>query len=277
VQVPGIPRPGDDRLRQRGQQRPGLRAGAGQRRRRDLRAVAGQAGHQGVHAPPSDVALGQQHRDEPVGQQALADRLRRAGRHHRRRHPTTAGPPVPAPTVRHHPHDHLPVQLLPGHVLAQQRERLPALRAAIPTAGEVPEHLEPGQVRVIPPARARPRTPLAPPAVPATPAAAGLSTAGLSTTSRARTRPLRGPPEQHPLQNCQVSPHPVQLGVPLRNTRQQPGVVLPQPGVLLPKLPGQLHQLPVRLQRGSQRIPQRQIRTRLRQHRSRPSHGAQQI
>src|SRR5512144_2354097 len=128
--------------------------------------------------------------------------------------------------------------------------------------------------------------------------AAGLITAGLSTTSRARTRPLRRPPEQHPLQHRQVSPHPLQLGVPLRNTRQQPGVVLPQPGVVLPqpgvvlpqpgvvlpqpgvllaKLPGQLHQLPVRLQRGSQRIPQRQVRTRLRHHRSRPSHGAQQI
>jgi ribose 1,5-bisphosphokinase PhnN len=107
--------------------------------------------------------------------------------------------------------------------------------------------------------------------------AADLTAAGLSTTSRARTRPLRRPPEQHPLQHRQVSPHPVQLGVPLRNTRQQPGVVLPQPGVLLAKLPGQLHQLPVRLHRGSQRVPQRQVRTRLRQHRSRPSHGAQQI
>ncbi len=67
-------------------------------------------------------------------------------------------------------------------------------------------------------------------------------------------------------------------GISLSNTGEfRRASSLPQPGVLLAKLPGQLRQLPVRLQRGSQRIPQRQVRTRLRQHRSRPSHGAQQI
>ncbi len=55
-----------------------------------------------------------------------------AGRHHRRRHPAIARPPVAAAAVRHQPHDHLPVQLLPGHMIPQQRERLPALQAAVP-------------------------------------------------------------------------------------------------------------------------------------------------
>ena len=45
-------------------------------------------------------------------EQALPDRLRRPGRRHRRWHRAGAGPPVPAPAVRHHPDDHLPVQLL---------------------------------------------------------------------------------------------------------------------------------------------------------------------
>ena len=74
----------------------------------------------------------------------------------------SAGPPVAAAAVRHQPHDHLPVQLLPGPVIPQRRERLPALRAAVPAAREIPEHLKPGQVRVIPPPRPRPRTPLTP-------------------------------------------------------------------------------------------------------------------
>lgn len=51
--------------------------------------------------------------------------------------------------MRHHPHGHLPVQLI-DDMIAQQRERLPALRAAVPAALKVPDHLDPGQMRVIP-------------------------------------------------------------------------------------------------------------------------------
>jgi hypothetical protein len=87
---------------------------------------------------------------------SLANRLRRAGRHHRRRDPAIAGPPVPAPAVRPHPHDHQPVQLL-RDMIAQQRERHPALRAAVPAPGKVPDHLEPRQMRVIPPPRPAPQ------------------------------------------------------------------------------------------------------------------------
>src|SRR6266702_3903262 len=67
--------------------------------------------------------------------------------------------------MRRHPHDHQPVQQL-RDVIAQQRERLPALRAAVTAALEVPHHLEPGQIRVIPPPRPRPRAPLPLRAVP---------------------------------------------------------------------------------------------------------------
>src|SRR6266852_5586648 len=101
-------------------------------------------------------------------------------------------------------HEHLPVQLLPGHVIPQRRERLPALRAAVPAAREVPEHLKPGQVRVIPPPRPGPRTPLVPRAAPAVPARPAV-TSGTTTGRRLRARLLRRPPEQHPLQNNQIS------------------------------------------------------------------------
>ena len=47
-------------------------------------------------------------------------------------------------------------------IAAQARERRPALRAAVPAAPEIPGHLDPGQMRVIPPPRPRPRTPLLP-------------------------------------------------------------------------------------------------------------------
>ena len=125
-------------------------------RRRDVRALPAQPGDQGVHAPPRREPLHEEHRDERVREQALADRLRRAGRRHRRRDPAIAGPPVPAPAVRPHPHDHQPVQLL-RDMIAQQRERHPALRAAVPAPGKVPDHLEPRQMRVIPPPRPGPR------------------------------------------------------------------------------------------------------------------------
>ena len=60
-----------------------------------------------------------------------------------------AGPPVPAAAVREHPYPHFPVQLL-HDVIAQPGERHPALRAAVPAAGKIPDHLDPGQMRVIP-------------------------------------------------------------------------------------------------------------------------------
>ena len=59
---------------------------------------------------------------------------------------TVAGRALPLITtaaVRRHPDDHLPAQLLPGPVIRQRGERLPALRAAVPAAREIPEHLKP--------------------------------------------------------------------------------------------------------------------------------------
>ncbi len=86
------------------------------------------------------------------------DRPRRAGRHHHRRDQAIAGPPVTATAVRRQPPDHPLVQLLPGHLIPQQRVLLSSLRAAVPPS-KIPEHLEPGQVRVIPPPLPRPRSP----------------------------------------------------------------------------------------------------------------------
>jgi hypothetical protein len=215
---------------------PRLRAGPGQRRRRDVCPVPGQARHQGVLAPPGHVPLGEQHRDERAGQQALADRLRRPGRRHRRRDPAAAGPPVPAAAARHHPHRHLPVQLL-HDVIAQPGERLPAPRAAVPTAGKVPDHPGPGQMRVIPPAGPRPQ-PARPAALTAAPAAAArVPAAARIPGRRPRPRPLRRPPEHQPLQHRQLRRHPLKLGLPLRVTLTQPGVLLPQPLVLPPQPP----------------------------------------
>ena len=68
----------------------------------------------------------------------------------------------------------------PRTVAPQRGERLPALRAAVPAAREIPDHLNPRQARVIPPPRPRPRAPLnalrparvsPPPAGPPSPAA----------------------------------------------------------------------------------------------------------
>jgi hypothetical protein len=69
------------------------------------------------------------------------------------------------------------------------------------------------------------------------------------TGGRLRTRPLRRPPEQHPLQNCQVSPQPPQLGRLLR-------ILHPQPRVLLAQLTHQPRHLPVGFQGSSQHIPE---------------------
>ena len=180
-------------------------------------------------------------------------------RGHRRRDPARARPAVPAPAVRRHPHDHQPVQQL-RDVIAQPRERHPALRAAVPATGKVPDHLEPGQMRVIPPPRPRPRAPLVPAparAVLPLPAAARA----IVTGGRLRARALRGAPEQHPLQNRQVSPEILQLGRLPRVLRPQPGVLLPKPGILLAQLSGQQRHLPIRFQRRSQHIPERCLST----------------
>ena len=61
--------------------------------------------------------------------------------------PGIAGPPVPAQAVRHYPHHDQPVQLFRHVIAAQPRERRPALRAAVPAAPEIPDHLDPGQAR----------------------------------------------------------------------------------------------------------------------------------
>ena len=53
------------------------------------------ARHQRVHAPARGEPLRQQHRDEPVGEQALPDRLARPRRHHRPLHPARAGTLIP--------------------------------------------------------------------------------------------------------------------------------------------------------------------------------------
>ena len=255
MQVPRGPRPRGDRLLQRHQQLPGLRQRPGHRRGGDLRAVPGQPGQQRVQAPPGRIPLAPCLRDERIGQKALADRLRRPRRHHRGRHRAPARPPVPAPPVHQHPDDHLPVQL-PDHVIAEHRERPPAPRTAIRPVLEIPGHLGPGQMRVIPPAVPRPaplprhagRTVAPRAARPAIPLAGG----GLTAL-------LRGPAEHHPLQHRQLSGHLLKLSAALRQALTQPGI-----------LPGQLrdqHGQPlVRRQRIRQRIPQLRDRIGLRNH-----------
>jgi hypothetical protein len=144
-------------------------------------------------------------------------------------------------------------------VITQPGERHPGLRAAVPAAGKIPDHLEPGQMRLIPPPRPRPRAPLLPAPVSAIPFPAAAR--AVLTGSRLRPRPLRGPPEHHPLQNRQVSPEIHQLGRLPGVLLPQPGVLLPEPGVLLAQLSGQPRHLPVRFQRRSQHIPQRCLST----------------
>src|SRR5439155_4177680 len=91
-------------------------------------------------------------------------------------------------------------------------------------------------------------------------------------------RLLRRPPEQHPLQHSEVSPEPLQLGVPLRTTLTQPRHLLPQQRVVLDHPVSQLRQLPVRLQGLSQQALRRRRPSTLRipDHASRNRHAAQQ-
>ena len=111
-------------------------------------------------------------------------------------------------------------------MITQRRERCPALRAALPAPGKVPDHLEPGQMRVIPPPSPRPRSPF--PLLTAFRTPPLLLPTALTARAIARTRPLRRPPEQHPLQNRQVSPQPLQLSRLFRVRHPQPGVLLTQ-------------------------------------------------
>src|SRR6266849_171589 len=103
------------------------------------------------------------------------------------------------------------------------------------------------------------------------------SSSSVTDRGGSRTRPLRGPPEQHPLQTRQVSPQPLQLSRLLRVLRPQPGVLLPVHGILLAQLSNQPRHLPVRLQGRSQHLPQRRLSTlQNRDKTSRNRHAAQQ-
>lgn len=233
MQMPRRPRPGRNRRLQRGKQRAHGRAGPGQRRRRDRRARPHQARDQRVQAAPGHVPLGEQQPDEPAAEQALPDRLRRPHRHHRRRTGATAATPATTPPVHHHPDHDLPVDLL-NDMITKHRERHPAPRTAIAaTVGEVPDHLHPRKMGVVPPLITRPTPPTHPRPRP-TPSARLLTPRTGARLLRTRC-PLRGPPEQHPLQHRQLGRHPLQLGLARRAPLPQPRVLLPQPAVLLPQ------------------------------------------
>ena len=240
--MPRVPVPGRDRLLHRRQQPPRLRDRPRQRRGRDLRSLPGQARRQRVRRPARLEPLHQQHRDEPIREQALPDRLRRPRRHHRRRPLAPALSLIAALAVRDQPDDDLPVQLLPGPVIAQEAERLPASRAAVPAAREVPEHLEPRQPRVVPPPRTRPGTAfhllLLLPAV-RLPAVTGAGIIIVIVTAAVRSRAgfLRRPAEHDPLQHRDRG---VRLGQLLSLPADQLPQLLADPDqlrVLLPQLP----------------------------------------
>jgi len=76
-------------------------------------------------------------------------------------------------------------------IAAQPRERRPALRAAVPAAPEIPDHLDPGQVRAIPPPARAPGPRLFPVPVPAPcpPGPEAASLPGGSGRDRSDDRP----------------------------------------------------------------------------------------
>ena len=269
MQMPGGPRPGGDGLLQRDQQRPGLREHPRQGRIGDVRPVPGQSGGQRVQAAPGHVPLGEQQRDERIGEQALADRLRRPRRHHRGRDRAPAGAPVPPAPVHHQPDGHLPVDLL-DDVIAEALERRAAPLAAVTAVLEVPDHLDPRQVRVIPAGVTRPAPPPWRVSILACPGLVTGPAAGL------RPRLLRGPAEHHPLQHGQRGLHLLQLGITARQLLTQPGVLRPQALVLRAQPSSKLLPSLVRLQRPGQRIPQRRVSIHLRKHPSHSRHKAQQ-
>ena len=140
-------------------------------------------------------------------------------------------------------------------MIPQPVKRCLALWAAVATVGEVPDHLHPRQLRVIPPARPRSRPP--PGALPAA-SRPGLIPATV-TAGRPGPGPFRGPAEQHPLQHRQLGVHPLQLAVPDRQLLTQPRDLLPLP----------LHQPNeplIRLQRLRQRRLQARDRIRFHEH-----------
>ena len=171
--------------------------------------------------------------------------------------------------MREHPYPHFPVQLL-HDVIAQPGERHPALRAAVPAAGKIPDHLDPGQMRVIPAPRPRPGPPR--PAARQVPARAPA----VLIPGRRRPRPLRRPPEHQPLQHSQLRAQPLKLGLPERVTLPQPGILLPKPRILRCQTLRQPRQPLIRLQRRRQHILQQRVSIRLRDHASPGNHGAQQ-
>ena len=152
-------------------------------------------------------------------------------------------------------------------IAAQRRERRPALRAAVPAALKVPDHLNPGQGRDKSRRPARAPGPRGLPLLPPVPPGAGSSPAALILRRLwFRPRPLRRITEHHPLQDRQRSAHPLKLSRLPRDLGITPRQGLPQlRGRPLPAL--------VRLQRRGQGSPQRRhlsIRTR------RDRHAAQQ-
>ena len=192
VQVPGGPRPGDDGLRQRRQQVPRLRERARHGRRRDPGPVPGQARHQGILAAPGHEPLRGQHREEAIGEGALADRLRRPRRRHRPRPPGTgrpagtgcgsaraAGPRPASPAApRHGPR----AGRTPGRSPGSSTRRPRSPRSPRPSAGGRSHAARPW-----PPAPASPAL-----AVPGLPALAATT-----RRRRLRPRPLRRPAERH--------------------------------------------------------------------------------
>ena len=110
-------------------------------------------------------------------------------------------------------------------MISQPVKRCLALWAAVAAVREVPDHLHPRQLRVIPPARPRSRPP--PGALPAA-SRPGLIPATV-TAGRPGPGPFRGPAEQHPLQHRQLGGHPLQLAVPDRQLLTQPRDLLLMP------------------------------------------------
>ena len=157
-------------------------------------------------------------------------------------------------------------------MIPQRRERLPALRAAVPAAREIPGHLNPRQMRVIPPSRPRPRPPLNA-LLPRRDPVAGSrrhqrhhrrqAAPDATSPTTARTASAAEPPGQ-------PAAAPTQRPAPHHAPRSR--------AVLLRQPTGQLRQPPVRLQRLSQHHfhGRRPSTLRIPDHASRNRHAAQQ-
>ena len=218
--------------------------------------MPGQAGDQRVLGAPGHIPLGEQVRDERVGDQALADRLRRTRRGHRRRDPAPARPPVPAAAVRGHPHDHHPVQHL-GDVIPQ-----PA-RTASRTAGSSTRRR--GSPRPPPPA-AGASNPAGPPALPAPASRSSRrQRADPSSPRRHRRRRLsRAGPVPRTGRTASASAPPARRS-PAPSSPSRTASSSREPGDLLPLPLHQRRQPLVRLQRLRQRTLQARERIRFRE------------